>query len=191
MQVVEGVASVSRSLDEIGLPFDVRWTHLETTFPASALGFTFGHCFHFRASVDGGSGVVVSALPGLHNHAEQRSVNLQSVEDLKQFLLGEVCRQVVLTFGDITAAWTTGIPEGGKCFRIDLAPAAIHLLPPPKARTSHVLCPPPWDKKANGWEVRVSVKEVRAATVLNTEPPPETTTPRCHCRDGVILKNPD
>lgn len=136
-QVVQGLAHVSHTLQKIGLPFVVRWTHLEETCPASALSFTLGHCFHFRASLDDGFGVVVSALPGLQNHADQRSVELQSAEDLQHFLLGEVCRQIVLTFGDITAAWTSGIqPEGATCFRVELVPATIHLLPRTKSKAS-------------------------------------------------------
>lgn len=128
-QVVRSLAGVSRSLMRIGLPLAVRWTHAEATYPASALSLTLGHCFHFRASLDDGCGIVVSALPGLHNHADQRSVELQTARDLREFLLGEVCRQVVLTFGDIVASWTSGIQQGGACFRIELVPAVIYLLP--------------------------------------------------------------
>lgn len=134
---MQGLAHVSNSLQKIGLPMVVRWTHLEETCPASALTFTLGHCFHFRASLDDGFKVVVSALPGLQNHADQRSVELQGAEDLQQFLLGEICRQIVLTFGDITAAWTSGVqPEGISCFRVELVPSAIHLLPHPTSKAS-------------------------------------------------------
>lgn len=159
-QVVEGLANVSGILRKIGLPLAVRWTHLEETCPSSAVSFTLGHCFHFRASLDDGFGVVVSALPGLQNHADQRSVELESARDLEHFLLGEVCRQIVLTFGDITAAWTSGIQqEEIICFRIDLVPAAIHLLPVPKSKVSRNNAP----KEADGGscEVRVFVEEVR------------------------------
>ncbi|CAM9338799.1 unnamed protein product [Pylaiella littoralis] len=157
-EVVQRLAHVSRTLQKIGLPFVVRWTHLEETCPASALTFTLGHCFHFRASLDGGFGVVVSALPGLQNHADQRSVELQSAEDLQHFLLGEVCRQIVLTFGDITAAWTSGKqPEGTSCFRVELVPAAIHLLPRPKSKTS---CDTSMQNDGGSCEVRVFVEGV-------------------------------
>lgn len=148
-QVVQGLANVSRTLRKIGLPLAVRWTHLEETCPSSALSFTLGHCFHFRASLGDGFGVVVSALPGLQNHADQRSVELESAHDLEHFLLGEVCRQIVLTFGDITAAWTSGIQqEGITCFRVDLVPAAIHLLPASE------------EADGGSCEVRVFVQEV-------------------------------
>lgn len=155
-QVVRGVAHVSRSLRKIGLPFAVRWTHLEETCPASALSFTLGHCFHFRVFLGDGSGVIVSALPGLQNHADQRRVELQSAQDLESFLLGEVCRQIVLTFGDITAAWTSGVqPEGTTCFRVDLVPAAIHLLPSSKCTSTSE------DTDGDSCEVRVFVQQVR------------------------------
>lgn len=158
-QVVQGLANVSRTLRKIGLPLAVRWTHLEETCPSSALSFTLGHCFHFRASLGDGFGVVVSALPGLQNHADQRSVELESAHDLEHFLLGEVCRQIVLTFGDITAAWTSGIqPEGKTCFRVDLVPAAIHLLPGPKSKVSRSDAPEEAD--GGSCEVRVFVQEV-------------------------------
>lgn len=159
-QVVRALAHVSRSLRQIGLPLAVRWTHLETTYPTSALNFTLGHCFHFRASLGDGCGIVVSALPGLQNHAEPRKVELQSAQDLQQFLLGEVCRQIVLTFGDITAAWTSGIVQGPNCFRIDLVPAVIHLLPVPRpnAACKGLVCAAEGDN--SGWKVRVCVQEV-------------------------------
>lgn len=146
---------MSSSLRKIGLPFAVRWTHLEETCHASALSFTLGHCFHFRVSLGDGFGVIVSALPGLQNHADQRRVELQSAKDLERFLLGEVCRQIVLTFGDITAAWTSGVhPEGAACFRVDLVPAAIHLLPSSKRTGTSE------DTDGGSCEVRVDVQEV-------------------------------
>lgn len=151
---------MSNSLRKIGLPFAVRWTHLEETCPASALSFTLGHCFHFRVSLGDGFGVIVSALPGLQNHADQRSVELQSAQDLQRFLLGEVCRQIVQTFGDITAAWTSGFqPEGTACFRVDLVPAAIHLLPSSKSNSSSRTSTSE-GTDGGSCEVRVFVQEV-------------------------------
>lgn len=134
---------------------------METTYPASSLGFTLGHCSHFRASLDDGCRAVVSALAGLHNHADQRSVELLSAQDFQQFLLGEICRQIVLTFGDITSAWTREKQHGKTCFRVDLTPAAIHLLPLPKA-TKAVEDDSKFMETSDGSssEVRVCVQEV-------------------------------
>ena len=118
------MAGVSRSLHQLGVPFALRWTHLESTCATSVLTFTLGHRFHFRTSLDGGCNITVSALPGLHNHADQRTFGLRSADDLQQFLLGEICRQIVLTFGDIAAAWTDDIQT---CFRVDLVPPTVSL----------------------------------------------------------------
>lgn len=159
---MRGLANVSRSLLQIGLPLAVRWTHAEATFPASSLSFTLGHRFHFRASLGAGSDVVISALPGLHNHVDQRSVELHSAQDLEQFLLGEVCRQIVLTFGDITASWTSGVQKETACFRVDLVPAAIHLLPAPKTKSPCKSSVSPAENSRGGCEVRVCVQEVRS-----------------------------
>lgn len=155
---------ISFSVRRVGLPLTVRWTHLETTYSRSCLTVTLGKCFHFRVSLDDESRAVVSALPGLQNHADQRSVELWSADDLRQFILGEVCRQIVLTFGDITSAWLS-VENSKRChFKVDLAPAAIHLFGGDKAR------PKLWNSNSGGnklngsWEVRVyAEREVRAS----------------------------
>eukprot|EP00903_Cladosiphon_okamuranus_P017447 g16071.t1 len=67
--------------------------------------------------------------------------------------------EIVLTFGDITAAWTSSIQQKGiVCFRVDLVPASIHLLPVPKSKGSRNSAP----EEADGeiCEVRVFVEEV-------------------------------
>lgn len=179
---MQGLAHVSYTLKKIGLPLVVRWTHLEETCPASTLTFTLGHCFHFRASLDDGFGVIVSALPGLQNNADQRSVELQSADDLQHFLLGEVCRQIVLTFGDITAAWTSGIqPQGTSSFRVELVPASIHLLPRPKSRAS---CERASEQTDGGsCEVRVFVEGV--SYICRVEP--NRWCP-CHAKRAYTLR---
>lgn len=160
-QVVQGLANVSRSLLQVGLPFTVHWTHLEATYHTSALTFTLGHCFYFRASIGDGHGVLVDALPGLQNHVDQRSVELKSAQGLQDFLLGEVCRQIVLTFGDITMAWTSTSQPEASCFRVDLVPAAIHLSPPPKAKSAREVVTE--DSSWSCFEVRVFAQKVGCA----------------------------
>lgn len=154
----------------------VRWTHLETTYPASSMSFTLGHCSHFRVALDDGCRAVVSALAGLHNHADLRTVELLSAQKFQQFLLGEICRQIVLTFGDVTSAWTSENQQGKSCFRVDLTPAAIHLLPLPVTKPVEHDCKSmeKGDEKktvendykstekgdGSSWEVRVCVQRV-------------------------------
>lgn len=161
------MASVSRSLHQLGVPFAVRWTHLESTCASSVLTFTFGHCFHFQASLDGGCGVMVTALPGLHNHADQRRLTLRSADDLRQFFLGEACRQIVLTFGDMSAAVLTG--KDGMYFRIDLVPPAIHLWKETPVESSRDRENLDFEEKGrgSGWEIRVCPREVSSLYYTN------------------------
>lgn len=156
------LADVSVSLQHIGLPLAVQWTHLEATYSRSSLNVTLGNSFHFRVSLDDESRAVASALPGLQNHADQRRVELYSALDVQRFLLGEVCRQIVLTFGDITSTWISNEHPETSCFKVDLAPTAIHLVPAPKARLEDGRSVGV-DESDENWEVRVSADaEVRA-----------------------------
>lgn len=161
------MASVSRSLHQLGVPFAVRWTHIESTCASSVLTFTLGHCFHFQASLDGGCGVMVTALPGLHNHADQRSLTLGSADDLRQFFLGEACRQIVLTFGDMAAAVLSDKDE--MYFRIDLVPPAINLWKEKLVKSSRDREDPDFEEKGrgSGWEIRVCPREVSSLYYTN------------------------
>lgn len=152
------LADISLSLRAIGLPLTVQWTHLEATYPRSSLNITLGNCFHFRVSLDDESKVVVSALPGLENHADQRSVELFSAVDVRKFLLGEVCRQIVLTFGDMASTWICNIHPKARCFKVDLTPTMIHLFEVPKGGLEGAS----YDEGDRRWDVRVSAEtEVR------------------------------
>lgn len=126
-QIVEAVADVRRSLRPLGLPMSVSWVHLELMFPGSTLSFTLGQCFHFKACMDAKSRVVVSGLYGARNPADLRRVDLRSADELRKFLLGETCRQVVLTFGDIAAS--TARHSMDEHFEVKLVPPAIRLYP--------------------------------------------------------------
>ncbi|CAN0440234.1 unnamed protein product [Ectocarpus sp. 12 AP-2014] len=192
-EVVQGLANVSRSMQKIGLPLAVRWTHLEETYRTSALTLTVGHCFHFRASLDDGCGILVSALPGLQNHADQRSVELQSAQDLEHFLLREVCRQIVLTFGDITASWTSGVmSEGAACFRVELEPAAIYLLPGRKAEESGTK--PTEELRGSGCEARVYVQgagvQIACSSWSTSGCTPNGQGPRNEGKAGFLTDTP-
>lgn len=122
------MAETSRCLRHIGLPTTVRWTHLEATCPESTIGFTLGACFHFRARLDDKSKVVVNALPGLENNALHRCLELPSALEFQRFLLSEVCRQIVLTFGDMAAARTGRTYPARSYFKVHLVPTMIVLL---------------------------------------------------------------
>lgn len=174
------MGDISHSLHRIGLPWTVRWTHLETMCCGTSLNFTLGNCCHFRASLDKESKAVVSALAGLHNNADKRSVELHSALDVQQFLLGEVCRQIVLTFGDIASAWTRSTrPE--RCFKVDLVPPAIYLYGAPKSTPSLGDSLVAVGDADRIWEVRVSADRKVSTCVgasHTSSIPPVGHTPR-------------
>lgn len=137
-QVLGGLGRTSHGLRRIGLPLTVHWTHLETTCAESSWSITLGSCFHFQISLDEEPRVVVSSLPGLENPALHRRVELPSAIAFQHFLLGEICRQIVLTFGDIASARIKRVNREGCRFEVQLIPPAIHLSTEAASKTGAV-----------------------------------------------------